>query len=349
MQWMTAGPVPPFDPLELADHLRIGVSPRFDIRDARTVPEPGGRLRIEFNPSRPSARVRFSIAHEIAHSLFPDCGDHVRHRNPHIELKEDEWQLEAMCNVGAAELLMPLGSMKAAADDDFAIEDLLVLRKQFEVSMEALFIRIVRLARTPLRMFCASRLESGDNEDRFVLNYTIGSAAWQSEFNRAAAPPEDTVLSECTAIGYTTTAVETWGGARVRLEAVAIPPYPGSRYPRVVGILKPRGSVGGKAPVFRFVRGDALKLRGGRPRILVHIVNDKTPNWGGGGFAEAVGRRWPKVQCDFREVVSRNRRALKLGQVRIVSPTEGTFVASVRRAEGLWRIGTATRSIHGAA
>lgn len=324
---------PPFDPLELADHLRIDVSPRFDIPDARTVPTSGGRLRIEFNPSRPSARVRFSIAHEIAHSLFPDCGDRVRHRSPHTELREDQWQLEAMCNVGAAELLMPLGSMKAAADDDLAIEDLLVLRKRFHVSMEALFIRIVRLARTPLRMFCASRMESGGYEGRFVLNYTIGSAAWRSEFDRAAAPPEDSVLSECTAIGYTTTAVETWGGARVRLEAVAIPPYPGSRFPRVVGVLKPRASVG-KAPVFRFVRGDALKPRGGRRRILVHIVNDKTPNWGGGGFAEAVGRRWPKVQCDFREVVGRDRRALTLGRVRIVAATEGTFVASVVAQKG---------------
>ena len=324
---------PPFDPLELADHLRIPVSPRFGIRDARTVPAAGGRLRIEFNPSRPSARVRFSIAHEIAHSLFPDCGEYVRHRSPQVELKEDEWQLEAMCNVGAAEILMPLGSMKAAADDDLAIEDLLILRKQFDVSMEALFIRIVRLARTPLRMFCASRLESGGNEGRFVLNYTIGSAAWQSEFSRAASPPEDSVLSECTAIGYTTTAVETWGGARVRLEAVAIPPYPGARFPRVVGILKPRSSVG-KAPVFRFVRGDALKPRGGRRRILVHIVNDKTPNWGGGGFAEAVGRRWPEVQYDFREAVSRDRRALRLGKVRIAAATEGTLVASVVAQKG---------------
>ena len=250
-----------------------------------------------------------------------------------MELQGDEWQLEAMCNVGAAEILMPLGSIKAVADADLTIESLLTLRKQYEVSMEALIIRVVRLARVPLRMFCASRVESGQNEGRLLLSYTIGSPAWQSDLDRAAAPPQGSVLSECTAIGYTTTAVETWGRSRLRIEAVAIPPYPGSRFPRVVGILKPRQRVG-NAPVFNFVRGDALKPRGGQTRILVHVVNDKTPNWGGGGFAAALGRRWPEVQSDFRELVSRDRQALRLGNVRIVRATEGILVASVVAQKG---------------
>lgn len=327
---------PPFDPLKLADHLGIAVSPRHDVADARTIPAPGGRFLIEFNPNRPSARVRYSIAHEIAHTLFPDCGDRVRHRAFHADQRGDEWQLEATCNIGAAELLMPLGSLKSAKDSNWTMETLLALRKQYEVSMEALLIRIVRLARSPLGMFCAARLETGKDTGRFLLSYTIGSQSWQSNVGPDLLPL-DTVLSEIVAIGHTTSATETWGGAHLRVQAVGIPPYPGSRSPRVVGILTPIDRTSGAradAPPLRFVRGDALKPRGSGARILVHVVNDKTPNWGGRGFAQAIRHRWPEVQTDFRQHVSHNRHALALGNVRICSLADGLSVASVVAQKG---------------
>ena len=106
--WTVVGAVRPFDPLELADHLRIAVSPRSDIRDARTLPEPGGRLRIEFNPNRPAApsalfyRPRDSRT-RCSRTAATTCAT----AGPHVQLPGDQWQLEAMCNVGAAELLMP--------------------------------------------------------------------------------------------------------------------------------------------------------------------------------------------------------------------------------------------------
>ena len=327
---------PPFDPLQLADHLGIAVAPRHDVRDARTVPAPGGRVLVEFNPNRPSARVRYSIAHEIAHTLFPDCGERVRHRAFHGELQGDEWQLEAICNVGAAELLMPLGSLKSAKDSDWTIESLLALRQQYEVSMEALLIRIVRLTKRPVGMFCAARIEAGEDEGRFQLSYTIGSESWRAEVGSDLLPSE-TVLSECIAIGYTTSAVETWGRIRVRVQAVGIPPYPGSRFPRVVGVLKPIDKVAGAgsdASSLTFVRGDALKPRGTGPRIVVHVINDKTPNWGGGGFAQAVKRRWPEVQADFRQQVAQDRHALALGNARIFGLSDGLSVASVVAQKG---------------
>src|SRR4051812_37269829 len=71
---------PPFDPFALAKYLNIAVVPRDDINDARTMPLPGGRLQVEYNPHKPPLRVRFSVAHELAHTLFPDCRDRVRHR-----------------------------------------------------------------------------------------------------------------------------------------------------------------------------------------------------------------------------------------------------------------------------
>src|SRR5687768_8534187 len=56
---------PPFDPIVLADLLNLEVVPTETVRDARTVPVGKGRVRIEFNPTRPRGRMRYSLAHEI--------------------------------------------------------------------------------------------------------------------------------------------------------------------------------------------------------------------------------------------------------------------------------------------
>jgi hypothetical protein len=56
---------PPFDPFALAALRHIDVTPTEDVMDARTVPIPGNRLQIQFNPNRPQSRIRYSICHEL--------------------------------------------------------------------------------------------------------------------------------------------------------------------------------------------------------------------------------------------------------------------------------------------
>ena len=75
----------PVDPFKLAEMLSVKVVPKADVRDARTVPGPGDKPQIEYNPTRPPARVRFSICHELGHALFPDCLQQIRHRLFHTE------------------------------------------------------------------------------------------------------------------------------------------------------------------------------------------------------------------------------------------------------------------------
>ena len=65
---------PPFNPLAIADVLDISVEANAEIQDARIVSGESG-LKIEFNPTQARERVRFSIAHEIAHTLFPDVAE----------------------------------------------------------------------------------------------------------------------------------------------------------------------------------------------------------------------------------------------------------------------------------
>ncbi len=121
---------PPFDPLALADLLEIEVIPRDDVREAQTVATERGKPRIEYNPTRPRGRLRYSLAHEIAHTLFPDWAEQVRKRAPHSELEGDDWQLEALCNIAAAEFVMPIGSFTDLATPDVGVDVLLEEQKR---------------------------------------------------------------------------------------------------------------------------------------------------------------------------------------------------------------------------
>ena len=310
---------PPFDPITLAELLKIPVIARDDVAEARTVPVGKDSVRIEFNPSRPPNRVRYSVAHEIAHTIFPDCAAHVRNRAAHHEMSGDEWQLEALCNIGAAEFLMPAGSLHELAPDGLHMDRLLELRSTYAVSTEAMLIRVARMSDSPCAMFCASRIDRGSRAGKYHLDYLIASPGWDEEINRGLILPGDSAASECIAIGLTAARVERWAGSEVDVQCVGIPAYPGRLDPRVVGVLTPRRSLGVGKPVregphLSYVRGDATKPRGAGIRVIAHIVNDATSNWGGAGFASALRRAFPEAQRDFQQFSSTARGRLALGQ-----------------------------------
>jgi hypothetical protein len=307
---------PPFDPTKLAEILGIRVVPREEVGDARTVPLPDHRLQIEFNPNKPRARVRYSIAHELAHTLFPDCHKSVRHRASAEQQERDDWQLEMLCNLGAAELLMPIGSFPELRQEDLTIDRVLTLRKQFEVSTEAVLLRSIRLTDSPLAVFTASRREHGPSRDRYCLDYSVGSRRWRLSLASGSVLPKETMLADCTAMGYTAKGNESWGEAteNLHVEVVGIAPFPGKRFPRVAGIVRPTSKAGIEDSAITFLVGDALTPRGDGHRIVAHVVNDKTPNWGA-GFGMAVRRKWPAVQDAFRRWAENTPRALTLGNV----------------------------------
>ena len=323
---------PPFDPFLLADIRGIEVVARAGVRDARTVPVGSGpKFRIEFNPTRPAARVRYSVAHEIAHTLLADCSEHVRHRAARSELSGDEWQLEALCNVAAAELLMPLGSFPKLREESMTIERLVELRQAYAVSMEALLIRAVRVSAAPVVAFAASRIEKGTDTGGYRVEYTIPSHSSTPTLPRGTVVSADSAVGECIGIGFSAMRDERWPGWATahRVECVGIPPYPGSRYPRVAGVL--RGTISPRtAPMLEFVRGDATEPRR-LPAIIVQVVNNRARTWGGKGFAVAVRHRWPAVHEDFRDWAA---HGLRLGDVRLASASEHVFVASMVAQSG---------------
>lgn len=324
---------PPFDPAELAVRLGIAIEPRDDISDARTVPGPGRTLKIEFNPNRPRGRVRYSIAHEIAHTFFPDCGDQVRNRADKTEIEGDDWQLEMLCNIAAAELVMPIGSFPDLREKHVSIDELMAIRKDYDVSTEALLLRFIRLTATPCALFAASRAEAGPYQSRYRIDYAVASSTWTRSIPLGQYLRDGTLLAESTAIGFTAIGDEVWPGeSRFHVECVGTPPYPGNVYPRVLGLLTDPNESGGLAQSIRILRGNALSPRGDGPRLIAHIVNDRSSTWGG-GFAKQVAIHYTDAQLDFRKW-SRDPDHLKLGNTHFFGHPSGIEIASMVAQHG---------------
>jgi O-acetyl-ADP-ribose deacetylase (regulator of RNase III) len=304
---------PPFDPFKLAEVLGIQTHPTSEVLDARTVPIGPNRYRIDFNPDRPHRRTRYSIFHEIAHTLFPDCGQMIRNRGAHNASRRDDWQLETLCNIAAAEFLLPIGSLAQTDNLSASVDSVLELRERYEASAEAALLRICRVTAEPALAFSSHRDHA---TGRYVIDYATPTSKAQWNLPPGWALPSRTAAAQCTAIGYTAKQTEKWSSlGEVRVECVGIAPFPRDIYPRVIGFLRRVRPQPVDELSITYIRGDATSTRGTGSRLLVQVVNDSAFTWGGGGFAGAVRRRWPSAQREFTARVTADRNALRLGSV----------------------------------
>ena len=148
------GPSPPPLDLEVLASL-IGIAmgdepPRLS-PDAELVPVEGGGVEMRVNPGRPATRRRFSMGHEITHTIFPDFDRKVQCRKPRGRERADpDDAIEALCDVGASELLFPLPWFAAdAARLAGTAEGILRLARQYEASPEATIRRLVDVSPSP--------------------------------------------------------------------------------------------------------------------------------------------------------------------------------------------------------
>jgi hypothetical protein len=324
---------PPFDPFKLADFLGIPTIPREDVLDARMVPTGSHRAQIEFNPNKTRGRMRFSIAHEIAHTLFPDYIKNIRNREQTAAIRNDDWQLELLCNIAAAEILMPVSS-EIDPQTPVTIDNLLRLQKEFDVSTEAISIRIIKITLEPCTIFAAARTCDDESTLTYRFDYGIPSRTSPIQIPKGLQI-QNSVLSQCTAIGYTAKGIQQDIGKfkELYLECVGIPPYPGRNYPRVIGIAHHRNGQALEALSVNLLQGNALEPRGAGTRIIAHIVNDKTPNWGA-GFARAVRDKYPSVQKDFKEWATLNPESFKLGNIHTSVDSSELYIVSMIAQHG---------------
>lgn len=322
---------PPFDPLALATLLGIRTEARGDIPDARLRSQDNDQLLLEYNPMRPRGRLRFSIAHEVAHSLFSDCREEVRHRSGDTASRSDNWQLEVLCNIGAAELLMPLGSFPQLGDSVPTMEQIAEIRKTFDVSVEACLIRSIKLATSPSAAFCAS-FHQEDNVYR--VDYVIPVPGWSCPIRAGQSFSNDGIVSEASAIGFTSVGDEDVQGKSYRIECMGLAPYPGSLVPRVVGILRPNQNTEFNHLALTEVVGNVLAPHGSGPKLIAHVVPNTPAQWGGRGFAHQVKKQFPNVWDQYRADTVAVDQVPTLGQVYIGAHNNGISFAHMVAQKG---------------
>ncbi|MDX9911445.1 MAG: ImmA/IrrE family metallo-endopeptidase [Phycisphaerales bacterium] len=157
------GGEPPFDLEAMASLRGLFVSREAPQHspDSEIAPE-GGRVVLRINRNRPLVRQRFSIGHEIGHTLFPDYQLAIRCRkSPDRDWADPNDQIETLCDVAASEILFPAPWFGGAVEG-MAISGsgLVELANRFAASPEATIRRFVEIRTDPLAaVFCSWKLK----------------------------------------------------------------------------------------------------------------------------------------------------------------------------------------------
>lgn len=114
------------------------------LAEALLSPTQGG-FNIKLARGMSYGRKRFSIAHEIAHTFFYDCNSKSEPRKKIMGIsRRDE---EDICDIAAAEILMPLSLMEKELSN-FDVVDILKildLSNKFQVSIHAMTKRLYEM------------------------------------------------------------------------------------------------------------------------------------------------------------------------------------------------------------
>jgi IrrE N-terminal-like domain len=128
---------PPFRPALYGSLCNVQeiVQKRMEI-DGRLIPTSRG-FKIELRKDRPHVRKNFTCAHEIAHTFFYEAAPALKAFD--IQDREEEF----LCNVAAAELLMPAVTFKRiAAEFEVSATSVLEISQLFETSVTSTVVRL---------------------------------------------------------------------------------------------------------------------------------------------------------------------------------------------------------------
>jgi hypothetical protein len=133
---------PPFAVEELASlrGLKVSLDPGLKPdQDACVMPG-----IVLLNPHKSRVRRRYSVAHEVGHTMFPDYASALERAGRLWRRDGDDSEFERLCQVAGAEFLFPLESFVAAVGrEGHGIGAALRLAEAFDASPEATVRRMV--------------------------------------------------------------------------------------------------------------------------------------------------------------------------------------------------------------
>jgi len=125
----------------------------------------------------PSTRLRFTMAHELCHTFFYEIVPELKFRIHEVDPCE-----ERLCNLGAAELLMPSRALKRRGKGlEKSLMSLEILAKSFAVSMEAMLLRLQSLGLWESELSEWHAMSSGN----FSLHRLIGGRRVEWEWSES--------------------------------------------------------------------------------------------------------------------------------------------------------------------
>ena len=316
---------PPYNPAKLADILGVTIRANAGIPDARVLPTEHG-IVIEYNPTHSRERVRFSLAHEIAHLLFPDHAKMIRNR---AKIKDgDEWQLEMLCNIAASEFIMPFGSFPTSGENT-TITSLMECRRELDVSAEAFLIRFVKETDRPISLVVLTP----DNNQKYRVDYVVREGFLKSPRDNDLVISDTSNVKKCIAIGMTATFEENWFQRKQELiECVAIPNSRGNLFPRIAALVHhDLSEAQNSGPIYS--HGDVRYLYGEGAQIFCQLVNNSARRWGG-GVAKQTAKRFPAAEAQFGEWINAIPKERRLGSVSFIEARNRLFIASLVAQEG---------------
>lgn len=249
---------PPFSMFELASARGLKVVQAADLTDDQDACVVPGRVFL--NQRKPAVRQRYSLAHEIAHTLFPDYEVEL-HRAGRLWRRDgDDSEVERLCQVGAAELLFPLHPFldAIARCGGTSLSTVFALATEFDASLEAGARRMVETGNAPIAMLVLRPLDDatggwfafspGDSHAPHahlaVWSAALGSQLGSTTVPHRACPPKGSaaerawkaVVHARSRVVITQRRDESWGHAGLPghwlAEAVTLPR--GSKVPREV-------------------------------------------------------------------------------------------------------------------
>jgi hypothetical protein len=323
---------PPFDIIELSKIFGIEVMPNDLVVDARIIPKGKNKFLIEYNPFQNSARINFSLAHEIGHSLFSDCAETIRHRSK--ELEDDSWELEFLCNVAAAEILLPYAKFyKNANESPLTLDGLISLSEKYKASLEAVFIRFCEVVDKP----CMIMLTQFNENDKLELQYAVKSDSCElDDLDDGFVVPDYSKAYECVKAGWTSHQLEEWKifeGLNHRVFFIGLPPIRKQTQPRVGIFIVPEIFDAITFNNLYMIHGDATSPRGEGNKIIAQVVN--TYAGAGAGFGKAMATKFPaskKALNAWKE----ERSSFRLGKSQLVTLSADTWVFQMVAQEGIF-------------
>jgi len=110
---------------------------------------------IELRKDRPHERINFTCAHELGHTFFYESVPSIKYRTVASSQPHHDPEEERLCNVAAAELLMPADVFRKISQDySPSPQSLQLIARTFESSLTATVVRLLNLKVWDSKFIC---------------------------------------------------------------------------------------------------------------------------------------------------------------------------------------------------